>query len=138
MKKIYTLAILLFVFHFSFFTFSAFAQLGSWSLKANYGGTGRSEAAGFSIGAYGYIGTGTGGSTLKDFWRYDPSNNSWSQMAVFGGAARYGAIGFAIGNYGYIGTGTDGAGTYFKDFYKYDPVGNSWAPIANFGGNGRY
>ncbi|MBI4931348.1 MAG: T9SS type A sorting domain-containing protein [Bacteroidetes bacterium] len=119
-----------------FTSYILFAQIGSWSAKANFGGTGRSNAVGFSIGSYGYIGTGYAGTNQKDFWRYDPVANSWSQMADFGGTARRAATGFAIGNFGYIGTGFDGA--YKKDFWKYDVAGNSWAPIANFGGSGRY
>src|SRR3990172_7611012 len=99
---------------------SSFAQLGSWSAKANFGGTGRSNAVAFSIGSYGYIGTGYDGVTKKDFWRYDPAANLWSQMADFGGTARRAATGFAIGNFGYIGTGYDGTGPYTKDFWQYD------------------
>lgn len=115
----------------------SFAQLGSWSAKANYLGAGRTSAVGFSIGSYGYIGTGNTGITAKDFWRYDPAANSWSQMSDFGGTARYGAAGFSIGNSGYMGTGYDGAG-YKNDFWKYDVAGNSWTPIANFGGTARF
>ena len=75
---------------------SAMAQLGSWSVKANVGAVGRSNAAGFSIGSIGYIGTGYNGTVRKDFWRYDPSSNSWTQKADFGGTARRAAVGFAI------------------------------------------
>ena len=112
------------------------AQLGSWSSKANFGAAGRSNAVGFSIGSYGYIGTGYTGTNQKDFWRYDPVANSWSQMADFGGTARRAAVGFAIAGDGYIGTGFDGA--YRKDFWKYDVAGNSWLQVADFGGTGRY
>jgi hypothetical protein len=114
-----------------------FAQLGMWTSKANFGGAGRSNAVGFSIGSYGYIGTGYSGTAQKDFWRYNPANNTWTQMADFAGVARYAATGFVIGNFGYIGTGY-GPTTYYKDFYKYDPSLNTWTAIANFGGNGRY
>ena len=134
-KNIFSIAIALCMSAFCL-QLSVFAQLGSWSQKVNFGGAGRSNAVGFSIGSYGYIGTGYTGTPQKDFWRYDPSNNSWTQMANFGGTARYAATGFSIGNSGYIGTGSDG--TYLKDFWKYDPVGNAWSAIANFGGNARY
>lgn len=112
------------------------AQLGSWSSKANFGAAGRSNAVGFSIGSYGYIGTGFTGTVQKDFWRYDPVANSWTQMADFGGTARRAAVGFAIGNYGYIGTGYDGA--YRKDFWQYDVAGNSWLQVSDFGGTARF
>ncbi len=115
----------------------AFSQIGSWTQKANFGGLSRSNAVGFSIGSYGYMGTGTTGSPAQDFWRYDPSNNSWTQKANFGGGNRWAAAGFSIGNYGYIGTGSDN-NTYYNDFWQYDPSNNTWTQKANFGGSGRY
>src|SRR5438105_12241526 len=107
---------LLLISHFSLLTFS---QNGSWLQKANFGGMSRSNAVGFSIGSFGYLGTGNTGTAAKDFWKYDPSTNVWTQMADFGGGLRWGATGFAIGNYGYIGTGINGS-TYYKDFWRYD------------------
>jgi len=51
----------------------------TWTQKANFGGTARSAAVGFSIGLRGYIGTGipTGvvtadGGMYRDFWEYCP------------------------------------------------------------------
>lgn len=110
---------------------------GNWTQKANFGGSGRSNAVGFSVGAYGYMGTGYTGTPQDDFWRYNPANNTWTQMANFSGGARYAATGFSIGNYGYLGTGVNGT-TYYKDFWRYDPAGNSWTKMADFGGTGRF
>jgi N-acetylneuraminic acid mutarotase len=107
----------------------------AWIQKANFGGTARDNAVGFSIGSKGYIGTGHDGSLKKDFWEYDPSNNTWSQKANFGGTARHGAVGFSIGSKGYIGTGADGVRK--KDFWEYDPISNAWTQKANFGGTAR-
>lgn len=115
----------------------SFAQ-GSWLQRANFGGASRTTAAAFSIGSYGYIGTGFTGTTVKDFWQYDPSNNTWTQKADFGGNARRAAVGFSIGNKGYIGTGIDLNSTYTKDFWEYDPTANTWTKKADFGGNARY
>ena len=81
----------------------------TWTQKADFGGTARYGAVGFSIGSKGYIGTGYDGSYIKDFWEYDPAANTWTQKADFGGTARYGAVGFSIGSKGYIGTGYDGS-----------------------------
>ena len=81
-----------------------FAQ-GTWTPKADFGGTGRWGAVGFSIGNKGYIGTGWDNGPHQDFWEYNPSTDAWTQKANFGGTARYGAVGFSIGNKGYIGTG---------------------------------
>jgi hypothetical protein len=47
-----------------------------WIQKADFGGSSRVDANGFSIGNKGYIGTGLHGNGnlfLLDFWEYDPS-----------------------------------------------------------------
>ncbi len=108
--------------------------IDSWSKLADFGGTARGSATGFSIGTKGYIGTGGDNVTIfmKDFWEFDPGINSWSQKADFGGTARTGAVGFAIETKGYIGTGR-----YNNDFWEYDPGINSWSEKAYCGGTGR-
>src|SRR5207247_845667 len=139
----------------------------SWTQKADFGGTARFSAAGFSIGAKGYIGTGLDnpqlGGEKKDFWEYDTTANTWTNKADFAGTARYGARGFSIGTNqwehksefggtarwgafsfsigtkGYIGSGTpDVANTFKKDFWEYDPGTNQWTQKTDFGGMGRY
>ncbi|HUM48326.1 MAG TPA: hypothetical protein PLD84_15450, partial [Chitinophagales bacterium] len=116
-----------------------------WTKKADFGGAGRANAVGFSIGNKGYIGTGYfyDGSDhfFKDFWEYDPDTDTWTQKADFGGTARFSPVGFSIGDKGYVGTGFDG--TPFpdylkKDFWEYDPAINSWKQKADFGGTARY
>jgi hypothetical protein len=58
----------------------AFATANTWTQKADFGGTARLFAVGFSIGSKGYIGTGIIGSAppgiivTKDFWEYDPGS----------------------------------------------------------------
>jgi N-acetylneuraminic acid mutarotase len=79
---------------------SCFSQV-TWSQKANFGGTRRDCAVGFSIGTKGYIGTGVqndAASFTKDFWEYDPMSDFWTQKADFPGVARQYAIGFSIGS----------------------------------------
>src|SRR5947208_3269011 len=108
----------------------------TWTRKADFGGTARHSAVGFSIGSKGYVGTGNdvNGSTDDDFWEYDPETNAWMQKADFGGTAREVAVGFSIGSKGYIGTGV-GSSDY-KDFWEYDPAVNTWTQKADFGGTG--
>lgn len=110
-----------------------------WIQKANFTGTPRTAATGFSIGDKGYIGTGSFGGNpyKKDFWEYDQSSDSWSQKADFSGTSRQFAAGFSIGNKGYIGTGFDSAG-YKGDFWEYSPATNSWIQKSNFAGGPRY
>src|SRR5262245_32709354 len=72
----------------------------AWTQKADFGGTPRLNAVGFSIGSKGYLGTGydNWGDYKKDFWEYDPVADAWTQRADFGGTARDGAVGFSIGS----------------------------------------
>jgi tetratricopeptide (TPR) repeat protein len=109
------------------------AQQNTWIRKANFGGTARYGATGFSIGNKGYIGNGFYGVYKNDFWEYDPAMNAWTQKADFGGEEREAAIGFSIGDKGYIGTGTNGVSPT-KDFWEYDPATNTWTRKADFGG----
>ena len=57
-----------------------FAAADTWTQRADFGGTGRYAAVGFSIGSKGYIGTGNDShaTLLKDFWEYDPAANTWT------------------------------------------------------------
>jgi gliding motility-associated-like protein len=121
---------------FTLFTLNVvFGQSGNWVQKADFGGTERQYAVGFSIGNKGYIGTGwdLGIGYRDDFWEYDPATNSWTQRAPFAGGARILAVGFSIGNRGYIGTGQDFIGR-LNDFWEYNPFLDLWTKKANFGG----
>jgi N-acetylneuraminic acid mutarotase len=127
------LIILLSVFSF---TFSLNAQ-NSWIQKADLGGGNRAWTVGFSIGNFGYIGTGNdSGVLLADIWKWDQISNSWTQVADVGGFPRSNAIGFSINGKGYIGTGASISGP-LKDFWEYDPALNQWTPRADFGGTAR-
>src|ERR1035437_8831645 len=67
-----------------------------WKQKANIPFA-RSCATGFSIGSYGFIGTGYYGINnliTGDWWRYDTCNDTWTQAVNFGGGHREGAVGF--------------------------------------------
>lgn len=97
----------------------------------------KSEAAGFSIGAKGYVGTGTNGSgNTNDFWEYDATLDMWTQKANFPGIIRKWGVGFSISGKGYMGLGYNG--TAFNDFYEYDPILNTWAQKNNYPGTIRY
>jgi len=118
------------------------ASLGynTWTQKANFGGAGRFQAVGFSIGKKGYLGTGYNGNNgpvFNDFWEWNQATNAWTQKANFGGMQRSRSAGFSIYDKGYIGTGGTGYSS-FNDFWEYDTTANSWAQKANFGGNYRY
>ncbi len=112
--------------------------VGNWVELSDLDGLPRTDAAGFSIGNKGYVGTGYDGEDrLNDFWEYDPGRNAWTQKADLPGAARSSAVGFASDSKGYIGTGYDGRNR-LKDFWEYDPSSNTWTQKADFGGTARY
>jgi hypothetical protein len=117
----------------------------AWTRKADFPGTARYYAFGFSIGSKGYIGTGRDGNTsiASDFWEYNPATNTWSQKADFPGGQRMSAFGITINNRGYAGggvsNGTGGSvfGSYNNDLYEYIPTSNTWVQKASFGSSGR-
>jgi N-acetylneuraminic acid mutarotase len=119
-----------------------------WTQKADYGGSGRSSAVGFSIGTKGYIGTGyvtdivASSSFSRDFWEWDQTTNVWTQKANLGGSGRLLAVGFSIGTKGYIGTGLASDGVlssyYSKDVWEWDQATNIWTRKADLEGYERY
>lgn len=113
-------------------------QLNTWSQKANLLGAGRSLAAAFVIGEFGYVGLGKSstGELLDDLWAYNQANNTWTRKADFPGGARFGAIGLTITNKGYFGFGIS-TGIYKKDFWEYNPELNTWTQKANCIGSPR-
>jgi hypothetical protein len=109
-----------------------------WTRKADFGGSARVSAVGFSIGTKGYIGTGmTESALLNDFWEYNPINDTWTQKAAYGGGVRVSAAGFSVGVKGYIGCGSDAGSTLKKDFWEYSAENDTWTKKADFGGNAR-
>jgi N-acetylneuraminic acid mutarotase len=126
----------------------SFGQTGNfWTKKNDFGGGKRERAVAFSIGNFGYIGTGvdTAEVVLNDFWQYDPILDLWTQKADVPGSPRRDAVGFEAGGKGYVGTGIDNdesfSGSKLKDFWEYDPLTNVWVQKADFpgsGGNGVY
>ncbi len=104
----------------------------TWTQKADFGGTAREAAVGFSVDGKGYVGTGWDTALSKDFWEYDPSTNIWTQKADFGGSARTAGTGFSLNGKGYLGTGSIGLGNNSGDFWQYDPMANTWTQKADF------
>jgi len=102
----------------------------SWTVKAGVPGT-RAWAVGFSIGNYGYVGTGHNNlGNHNDFYQYDPAADIWTQKANFGGAIRYIAMGTGTSSRGYIGTGYNGS--FFNDWWEYNPISDAWTQKTNY------
>lgn len=126
-------SLITFLFFVSF-SVNIFAQ-GTWTQKANFGGTARVYAVGFSIGTKGYIGLGGDNNQhYNDFWEWDQVTNTWTQKANFNGAVRFGAVAFSIGSKGYIGLGK--SSSFYNDFWEWDQAINTWTQKTNFPGTG--
>ena len=99
-----------------------------WTRKADFGGSERIQAVGFSIGNKGYIGTGFDNqSYLRDIWEWDQSTDTWVKKALLAGTGRASAFGVSIGNKGYIGTGYMYNGEFdegvtLNDLWEFDPA----------------
>jgi N-acetylneuraminic acid mutarotase len=111
----------------------------TWLQIADFPGTARYAAVGFSIGTKGYAGTGinyvssTEFNFLNDLYEYNPAENTWTSKASLNGPARAFAVGFNIVNKGYIGTGNSSGG-FLTDFWEYDPTLDIWLQTTDFGG----
>jgi N-acetylneuraminic acid mutarotase len=105
--------------------FWSFSSDTGWTQLQDFPGNPRSGAATFSLGNYGYIGTGWDGiNVFNDFYQYDVAHKVWSRKADYPGA-RYDAVGFAVKGKGYIGTGYS---VYaLSDFYQYEADSDKWA-----------
>jgi N-acetylneuraminic acid mutarotase len=119
----------------------------SWTQRANFAGQARRDAISFVIGNKGYVGTGKNhadswvGTTLSDFYEYDPITNTWTAKASYpgnSGAGIYYATGFALLGKGYIACGKRGASSYSNELWQYNPVTNTWTARAPYSGVARY
>ena len=103
--------------------------LGKWTRRANLGNTdygqSRLGAVGFSIGGYGYIGTGSTYNfpTYNDLWQYDPVADLWTQKANIGNLNREFSTAFVLEDKAYIGLGfiRDNQNRASREFWKYYP-----------------
>jgi hypothetical protein len=114
--------------------FWSFSVDSGWTQLTDFPGIPRSNAAAFSLGDYGYVGTGFDGlNTYNDFYRYDPPSRQWTARASYPGGPRYDAIAFGIQGKGYMGTGFNLY--WMNDLYQYDPQKDSWSLTPGTSGN---
>ncbi|HTR27781.1 MAG TPA: hypothetical protein VMH27_00825 [Puia sp.] len=119
------------------------AAQGTWTAIANFPGSPRSNAIGFSAGGQGYVGTGLandGITVYADFWAFNPGSGTWTQVDSLsdanGSYGRYDAAAFSFDSVGFVMTGTDGF-NYFGDVWKFSPATGQWVKQNNFPGNQR-
>lgn len=107
----------------------------SWVRKDDFPGEARQYAVAFSIGNYGYVGTGKSEDNdyLKDFYRFDPTaapGSQWTNVP-FPGIKRQGATVFIIDNKAYLVGGRNN-GYEVEDFWCFDPTittENKWTRL---------
>jgi N-acetylneuraminic acid mutarotase len=96
---------------------------GTWTQKANYGGSGRFNTVSFSTSTEGYIGLGSDAIVGQEFWVYTPSSSglgSWSKLIPnFPVATRAQAVGFVINDRPFVGLGESNA--LQNSIYEYNP-----------------
>ncbi|HIP32041.1 MAG TPA: T9SS type A sorting domain-containing protein [Crocinitomicaceae bacterium] len=145
MKQQYILIVYLFFSAFSFSqTENYWTRMSDFGTDTTANGLKRERAVGFSIGNYGYIGTGIDTAEIvhDDFWKFDPVTNAWTQVATLPASVRRNAVSFSTENYGYVGTGistvnsSDVGSQILNDFWQYNPTANSWLQKANYPGGG--
>lgn len=80
----------------------------------------REGAVAFTIDGYGYLGTGSYGSIVSTFWKYDPIYDTWEEVTAFEGASRMDAVAFTINGRGFVALGRNSS-TYFDDIWEFKP-----------------
>lgn len=86
------------------------AETNTWEQMPDFPGAARRDAVAFSLGNYGFVGTGRADNAelFKDFYRFNPATNTWSGDLGFLGGQRYGASAFVIDGAAYVCLGTSG------------------------------
>jgi len=111
---------------------------GVWVQKVSLGGTKRSGAIALVYLNKAYIVTGiNNGTTVSDFWMFDPSTAAWTQLRDIANISsdpydddytdivRDNGVGFIIGAKAYITVGENGS--YVKKTWEYDFSLDTWA-----------
>lgn len=119
-----------------------FQVLSPWVKQADFPGVTRYGAVGFSIGQYGYVGTGvTDNGDLRDLWRFDSNNHTWKRMKDYPGPSRAFSFSFVVDGKAYVGGGGHyGTSSYdflfnLYDLWEYDPSTDSWTQKASLSPN---
>ena len=100
---------------------------GGWTAIDPLPGGGRYDALAFSIGEYGFVGTGASSPypTYKDLWRYKPSEG-WIRKANVGPQNRRSSFAFVVNNQAFVGLGMlmSTVSTIDNDVWRYTPEKN--------------
>lgn len=124
----------------SLFTISCTHAQDVWYFVDDFPGLGRDDAATFTIGEYGYVGTGfaEGFQPTRDFYRFNMLSENWETAAFLPlGKERQYASGFAYDTSGFLFGGL-GNGQTYKDLWRYSSTNDTWTLIDSIPSFGRY
>ena len=113
--------------------YAYYPQRDQWERKANFPGSPRSEATGFSARGKGYFGLGMSekGEGLRDVWEYDPAQNQWKYHSEYPGQGQRQLIAVSDSTQAYLGWGYENrpvVGTLARqqvgctDFWEFFPL----------------
>jgi N-acetylneuraminic acid mutarotase len=117
-----------------------FGQTWQTSTDLPSSASGRNHPITFAIGDTGYILTGygaSGGSEMKDFYKYVASTDKWIKASDFPGSSRGFGYGVAHSGKAYAGFGRF-INTVLNDWWEYDPTTGKWSQLATFPGTPRW
>ncbi|MES2372170.1 MAG: kelch repeat-containing protein [Bacteroidota bacterium] len=110
---------------------------GTWTQKVSLGGSKRSGAIAFVYNSKAYVLTGiNNGTTVTDFWMYDPSAGAWTQLRDITNSSsetydddysdiiRSNGVALVIGSKAYVAVGENGS--YNKKTWEYDFATDAW------------
>jgi len=121
-----------FLYNNSFYAYDVMSN--TWTPKAAFPASSRTNASGFIINGKFYYGFGKvtdySNGYYNDLYSYDPLTNMWTTVLTNTSIpARAGAVTFVIGNKAYIGFGE--SSSKLNDFYEFNPVTLILKPIPN-------
>jgi len=112
-----------------------------WTRVADFIGSARYDAIGFSLNGKGYVGTGLDakGNYCSDMFQYDPAadpkinaslpadSNPWKQIGTFPGGKRNRAYALSLNGMAYAGGGLSSGSYNNNDFWRFD--GSTWTSL---------
>jgi N-acetylneuraminic acid mutarotase len=107
-------------------------QSYTWKRMADFTGTPRQTAIGFSVNNMGYVGGGqqSYSQAFKDFYSFNPASNTWKLVGDIGDKGRAWGCASVVNGKAYLGTGWDFGASFLNDWWEFTPQ-QSTASVKN-------